>query len=131
MNIWYISKYATPSKYFLGTRHFYLSEEWVKNGVDVTVITSNSSHLSNDLPKFKSLTFVEFINGVRTIWVNTFKSRKSSGLSRIISWLDFDLKLLFFSKKKFSNPDVIILSSLSLTTILPAWIISKKYKLLN
>ena len=100
MNIWYISKYATPSKYFFGTRHFYLSEEWVKNGVDVTVITSNSSHLSNSLPKFKTLTFVEFINGVRTIWVNTFKSRKSSGLSRIISWIDFDLKLLLFSKKK-------------------------------
>jgi hypothetical protein len=127
MIIWYISKYATPSKYFFGTRHFYLSEEWVKNGVDVSVITSNSSHLSNNLPKFESLTFVEFINGVRTIWVNTFKSRKSSGLSRIISWLDFDLKLLFFSKKKISNPDVIILSSLSLTTILPAWILSKKY----
>ena len=127
MNIWYISKYATPSKYFFGTRHFYLSEEWVKNGVDVTVITSNSSHLSNSLPKFKTLTFVEFINGVRTIWVNTFKSRKSSGLSRIISWIDFDLKLLLFSKKKLSNPDVIILSSLSLTTILPAWVISKKY----
>ena len=31
------------------------------------------------------------------------------------------------SKKIISNPDVIILSSLSLTTILPAWIISKKY----
>ena len=127
MNIWYISKYATPSKYFLGTRHFYLAEEWVKNGIDVTVITSNSSHLSNSLPKFSTTTFTEYINGVRTIWVNTFKSRKSSGISRIVSWFDFDLKLLMFSKKKLLSPDVIIVSSLSLTTILPAWLLSKKY----
>ena len=127
MNIWYISKYATPSKYFFGTRHFFLAEEWVKYGVDVTVITSNSSHLSNSLPKFSKTTFIEYINGVRTIWVNTFKSRKSSGVSRIVSWFDFDLKLLMFSKKKLSNPDVIIISSLSLTTILPAWFLSRKY----
>jgi len=127
MNIWYISKYATPSKYFFGTRHFYLAEEWVKNGIDVTVITSNSSHLSNSLPKFNTTTFIEYINGVRTIWVNTFKSRKSSGVSRIVTWFDFDLKLLMFSKKKLVNPDVIIVSSLSLTTVLPAWLLSKKY----
>ena len=100
MKIWYISKYATPSKYFFGTRHFYLAEEWVKNGIDVTIITSNSSHLTRKLPEFKTLTFVEYINGVRTIWINTFKNRKSSGISRIFSWVDFDLKLLIFSKKK-------------------------------
>ena len=128
MNIWYVSKYASPSKYFFGTRHFYLSEEWAKKGVDVTIITSNSSHLTNSLPKFKSLTFVEYINGVRTIWINTFKSSKSSGILRVISWFDFDLKVLFFSKKKLLNPDVIIISSLSLTTLLPAWLLSKKYK---
>lgn len=128
MNIWYVSKYASPSKYFFGTRHFYLAEEWAKNGVDVTIITSNSSHLTNSLPKFKSLTFVEYINGVRTIWINTFKSSKSSGILRVLSWFDFDLKVLFFPKMKLLNPDVIIISSLSLTTLLPAWLLSKKYK---
>lgn len=127
MNIWYISKYATPSKYFFGTRHFYLAEEWVKNGNDVTIITSNSSHLSSNLPKFKTPTFVEYINGIRTIWINTYKNVNSSGITRIISWFDFDLKLLIFSKKNLSIPDVIIISSLSLTTIIPAWVLSKKY----
>ena len=96
MNIWYISKYASPSKYFFGTRHFYLAEEWVNTGNDVTVITSNSSHLTDSLPKFKESVFVEFINGVRAVWLNTFESKKSSGISRILSWFHFDLKLLFF-----------------------------------
>jgi hypothetical protein len=128
MNIWYISKYATPLKYYFGTRHFYLAEEWAKSGNDITIITSNSSHLAKNLPIFKSPILIEYINGVRTIWINTVKNFKSSGIIRVISWFHFDLKLLTFSKKSLPIPDVIIISSLSLTTFLPAWLLSKKYK---
>jgi glycosyltransferase involved in cell wall biosynthesis len=128
MNIWYISKYASPSKYFFGTRHFYLAEEWVNTGNDVTVFTSNSSHLTDKLPKFKESVFIEFINGVRAVWLNTFKSKTSIGISRILSWLHFDFSLLMIKKKHFPNPDVIIVSSLSLTTVLPGWILARRYK---
>lgn len=128
MKIWYISKYATPSKYFFGTRHFFLAEQWTKMGNDVTIITSNSSHLTNKLPKFTSSIYIEFINGVRTFWISTYKNKSSSGIIRILSWFDFDLKLLIFSKKLCSKPDIIIISSLSLTTLLPAWVLSKIYK---
>jgi len=38
MVIWYISKYASPVKYFFGTRHFYLAEEWVRLGTRSTSI---------------------------------------------------------------------------------------------
>ena len=128
MNIWYISKYASPSKYFFGTRHFYLAEEWVNTGNYVTVFTSNSSHLTDKLPKFKESVFIEFINGVRAVWLNTFKSKKSIGITRILSWLHFDLRLLTVKKNDFPKPDVIIVSSLSLTTVLPAWILARRYK---
>lgn len=128
MNIWYISKYATPAKYYFGTRHFYLGEEWVKQGNDVTIITSNSSHLTDKLPQFDQPFLQEVIHGVRTIWLNTFKSKRSSGISRILSWFHFDLKVLLFAKKNIPEPDVVIVSSLSLTTVLPAWILSKRYK---
>jgi glycosyltransferase involved in cell wall biosynthesis len=128
MNIWYISKYASPSKYFFGTRHFYLAEEWINTGNDVTVITSNSSHLTESLPKFNESVFIEFINGVRTVWLNTFESKKSSGIFRILSWFHFDFKLLLFKKRDLPPPEVIIVSSLSLTTVLPAWILACRYK---
>lgn len=129
MNIWYISKYASPQKYFFGTRHFYLSEEWVKKGDEVCVFTSNSNHLSkNQLPQFKGKSFVENINGVKTIWLNTYKNKTSSGLKRLISWFHFEWQLLSLSKKKFKKPDVIIVSSLSLLTVLNGWRFSKKYK---
>ncbi len=128
MNIWYISKYATPIKYYFGTRHFYLAEEWINQGHEVSIITSNSSHLTNNLPQFKGTTFIENINGIKTIWLNIFKSKNSSGISRILSWFHFDLLLLLLSKKQWNKPNVIIISSLSLTTVMPAWILSKIYK---
>jgi glycosyltransferase involved in cell wall biosynthesis len=128
MNIWYISKYASPSKYFFGTRHFYFAEEWVKSGNNVTVITSNSSHLSDNLPVFKGLKYVEVINGVTTVWLNIFKSKSSTSFSRILSWIHFDLILLLFSKRKLSKPDVIIVSSLALTTVIPTIILSAIYR---
>ena len=128
MNIWYISKYASSAKYNAGTRHFYLGEEWVKTGNDVTIISSNSSHLSDSFPQFKQPYMTEVINGVRAVWLNIFKSKSSSGISRILGWFLFDLKLLLFSKKSLPKPDVIIVSSLSLTTVLPGWIMSRWYK---
>jgi glycosyltransferase involved in cell wall biosynthesis len=97
-------------------------------GNDVTVFTSNSSHLTDKLPKFKESVFIEFINGVRAVWLNTFKSKTSIGISRILSWLHFDFSLLMIKKKHFPNPDVIIVSSLSLTTVLPGWILARRYK---
>lgn len=127
MNIWYISKYATPVKYFFGTRHFYLAEEWVKLGNSVIVITSNSSHLSNNLPVFKGLTYVEIINGVTTVWLNTIKSKSPNGISRILSWIHFDLILLMFAKRNLPIPEVIIVSSLSLTSVIPAYLLSLKF----
>jgi glycosyltransferase involved in cell wall biosynthesis len=130
MVIWYISKYASPQKYFFGTRHFYLSEEWVKKGHEVYVFTSNSNHLTDKLPLFKEKAFFEKINGVHTIWLNTFKVKKgnSSSLLRILSWFHFEWQLLTLRKKEISRPDVVIVSSLSLLSVLSGLYFSKKYK---
>jgi glycosyltransferase involved in cell wall biosynthesis len=130
MVIWYISKYASPQKYFFGTRHFYLSEEWVKKGHEVYVFTSNSNHLTDKLPLFKGKSFLEKINGVHAIWLNTFKVKKgnSSSLLRILSWFHFEWQLLTSRKKEISKPDVVIVSSLSLLSVLSGLYFSKKYK---
>jgi glycosyltransferase involved in cell wall biosynthesis len=125
--IWVICKYASPEKYFFGTRHFYLSEEWVKQGHDVTIFTSNSSHLTNKLPTFGSSRMIEHINGVRTVWLKAFKSNSSSSVIRVVSWIQFEFKVLLTSKRNFSNPDIIIASSLSILSIISAFILSKKY----
>ena len=128
MVIWYISKYASSVKYSASTRHFYLGEEWVKTGNDVTIFSSNSSHLSNSFPELNKSYLIENINGVKVVWFKIIKSKFSSSISRILGWFLFDLKLLLLSKKSLPKPDVIIVSSLSLTTVLPGLILSKWYK---
>ena len=128
MVIWYISKYASSVKYSASTRHFYLGEEWAKTGNDVTIFSSNSSHLSNSFPELNKSYLIENINGVKVVWFKIIKSKFSSSISRILGWFLFDLKLLLLSKKKLTKPDVIIVSSLSLTTVLPGWILSKWYR---
>lgn len=130
MVIWYISKYASPQKYFFGTRHFYLAEEWVKSGNEVFVFTSNSNHLTDKLPVFAGKSFFEIINGVKTFWLNTYKVKKgnSSSVKRILSWFHFEWQLTTLKKGNISKPDAVIVSSLSLLTVLNGYWISKKYK---
>jgi glycosyltransferase involved in cell wall biosynthesis len=128
MTIWLISKYASPQKYYFGTRHFYLAEEWVKLGHDVSIFTSNSSHLSDQLPRFKTKVFFEIINGIKTYWLNTVRTKSSSSLSRILGWLHFEWQLATLSTKNLSKPDVVIVSSLSLLSVLNGYRYAKKFR---
>mgnify|MGYP000672156266 CR=1 FL=1 len=127
MVIWYLSKYASPEKYSFGTRHFYLGKEWVKNGYEVIIFASNQNHIADKLPQFKGKYFREDIEGVNTIWLNTPKAKKSTGLSRIFGWFHFEWQLFSVSKKGISKPDVVIASSLSLLTVINAYLFSKRY----
>ena len=127
-SIWLICKYASPGKYFFGTRHFHFAEEWVKKGDVVTIFTSNSSHLTDKLPQFQGSRMVEEIQGVRTVWLKVIKSAKSSSSIRVLSWLQFEWKVLTTSKKLFEKPDVIIASSLSILSIISGFIFARYYK---
>lgn len=126
--VWLICKYASPEKYYFGTRHFYFAEEWVKNGHDVTIFTSNASHLTDKLPQFAASRMVEDIAGVRTVWLKVLKSTKSSSAARVLSWMHFEWKVLTTSKKQFKKPDVIIASSLSILSIISGFLLSRYYK---
>lgn len=127
-SIWLICKYASPEKYFFGTRHFYFAEEWVKNGHEVTVFTSNASHLTDKLPQFSGSRMVEDIQGVRTVWLKLRKSIRSSSATRVLSWLHFEWKVLTTSKKQLKRPDVVIASSLSILSIISGYLLARYYK---
>jgi glycosyltransferase involved in cell wall biosynthesis len=127
--IWLICKYASPDKYFFGTRHFYLAEEWVKKGNEVIVFTSNSSHLTDKLPQFKGGRMLEVIQGVKTVWLDVIKSKGSSSSSfRVLSWLHFEWKVLTTSKRNIQRPDVVIASSLSILSIISGFLLARFYK---
>lgn len=127
MNIWYISKYASPLKYGFASRHFYLSKEFVKQGNKTTIISSDSNHLVNT-PDFKKKYNRENIDGVDTWFIKTKKYKGADSIDRILSWIDFEWKLLKWNKKELDEPEVIIVSSLSIFTILSGFILRRKYR---
>jgi len=126
-DLWYVSKYAVPVEYEFGSRHFSLSYEFIKKGLPTIVITSDSNHLITP-PKLKSTYNLLYSqNTIPTIWIKTLKYKNASSFKRILSWIDFEIKLfvLYFLLKK---PKYVIISSLSFFTIINGIILKKIYK---
>ena len=127
MNIWCISKYASLPKYGTATRLYTLTKEFIKLGHNATLITSDSNHLAS-FPRTKKRFNYEEAEGVPVYWIKTKKYKKTASVSRLLSWLDFERWLFLLPKRKFLTPDVVIVSSLSIFTILFGYYIKKKYK---
>lgn len=128
MNIWFISKYASPPLYAKSpSRLFYLAKEAKKIGNDCRLITSDANHFAS-IPETGKLYNYEYQEGVDIIWIKTKKYIKTASIDRILSWLDFELKLFRMPLKKINKPDVVIISSLSIFTILYGYFLKKKFK---
>lgn len=126
-NVWLISKYISPRKYGFETRLFALARAFREMGRTPVVISSDSNHLGS-FPAFASTYSSETIDGVETWWIRTMKYRKTVSVKRVLSWLDFELKLFFMPFRKLPRPDVVIVSSLSLLTILNGLWIRRRYR---
>lgn len=117
-SVWLINQYlCTPELNGDQHRHSHLSEEWIKKGYDVTLITSSFSHVPYRENDFKGLFKVN--NGlIRTLLIKGNKYKETQGISRVLSWLIFSFLLFFIPTKKIPKPDIIIVSSNSLLPIL-------------
>jgi hypothetical protein len=124
-NIWLISKYASPPQYGVGSRLFYFAKEFslIQN---VTLISSDSNHLAN-YPVSNNLINIEEYQDLKHVWLKTLKYNVSSSAKRFLSWLDFDRKLYKYLNSTDESPDVVIISSLSLTSIRFGLYLQKKY----
>lgn len=126
--IWYISKYvAPPTLSGVGGRGYHLMEEMLSLGCKSVIITSDSNQLII-APVLNKTYQQEISRGIQLIWIRTFKYKIAKSIQRIISWLDFELKLFFLPKSNLPKPDAIIISSLSLITILNGLLLRQKYK---
>lgn len=127
MKIWIISKYASSSEVGFESRIFALARRFVKFGNTVNVISSDSNHFGK-YPKYRKIYNHENISGVDLHRIKTLKYTKTVSIKRILSWIDFEFKLFFLPTNKIEKPDVIIVSSLSLLTILNGFRFKKKFK---
>lgn len=127
MVIWCISKYACPPKYGAGARLFNLAKEFNESRHEAIIITSDSNHLAK-FPETSDRYNLEQIQGVPVHWIKTIKYQKTASLKRILSWFDFEIGLFRLNRKHLKKPDVLIVSSLSLLSIVYGYYLKKRYK---
>ncbi|MBF8176688.1 glycosyltransferase family 4 protein [Herminiimonas contaminans] len=126
--VWYISKYVSPpSKGSSGARGYLIMREFSRMGYRSLIITSDSNQLA-EVPKLEQSHLLQHVDGMQLLWVRTMKYAVAKSLKRILSWLDFEWRLLRLPKESLPRPDVIIVSSLSLLTILNGFLLRARYK---
>lgn len=126
--ILFITKIAPTKKEGFESRISCIAQEFVKKGFETRVITSDSCHLANyELKDDPIYTYDHF--GVSFNVIKTLRYSSSISLKRVLSWLDFELKLFFYQKNLIkTEPDVIIISSLSLLTVVNGLLLKRKFK---
>jgi glycosyltransferase involved in cell wall biosynthesis len=100
-----------------------------KQGHSCVMIASDSNHLVST-PDFDGPYLDETIEGVRVVRLRAlkYKASRSSGIGRVLSWVDFEWRTYRYSKDVLPPPSVVIASSLSLLTILTGLLLRRRYK---
>lgn len=125
--IWYISKYvAPPSGLSVGGRGYEIMRELAAMDNECMIITSDANHLA-DVPQLNDAYLVQDRDGLQVCWVRTRKSPKAKSLRRISSWLHFEWRLMWLDKRQFRRPDVLVVSSLSLLTIVNGIVLRRRF----
>ena len=123
-SIWYISKYVKTSYVGnSGSRGFFLLDKLSNNGFKCTIFSSYPFKYSKNFNKVLSKIRKNF----SYIYLDSYQYKQSNSIQRIISWIDFERKLFFLKKNNIPKPDVIIVSSLSILTIVNGLFLKKKY----
>ncbi|MGY2373453.1 glycosyltransferase family 4 protein [Pseudomonas sp. SDO524_S393] len=126
--IWYVTKYFSPKTATSpGGRGWFLVDEMKRAGHPVVVITSDSNNLV-DVPVLHKRVTVVDADGVKIVWLRTMKYSVAKSLRRIVSWFHFEWNLFRLNKANLERPDVIIVSSLSLLTIINGLLLRSRYK---
>lgn len=126
--IWYVTKYFSPKTINSpGGRGWFLVDEMQRVGYQVVVISSDSNNLV-DLPVLSKRVTLQDKDGVKIVWLKTMKYSVAKSLRRILSWFHFEWNLFWLNKSQLPRPDVVIISSLSLLTIINGLLMRFKYK---
>ena len=127
MNIWYLSKYVeVPSPESPGGRGFLLMRSVAAEGHSVTLITSTSNHL-NFVPDITKSYSIARFGEIKLVWVNTLKFKSPKSLKRILSWLQFELKVLMLPRLVKPRPDIVIVSSPSIFSLLNGLLLQYRF----
>lgn len=110
-------------------RHFYLGQELVRMGHNVTIVAASYSHLRKKQPLINGRFTSEVICGLKYYWIRS-APYKTNGVKRFWNILTFIGNVFLLSKmiSQNENPMVIINSSTYPMDIWPAKFLAKKSK---
>ena len=126
MHILILNHYAGSPYYGMEYRPYYLAQEWIKFGHEVTIVAANNSHIRRINPEPQGKIWEENVDGIRYIWI---KSRPygGNGVARMLNMLDY-IHGFKRNMKKFValKPDVVVASSTYPLDNYPAYKLAKK-----
>lgn len=126
-NIWLINYYSYPPGTSSWRRHYDLGKELLKYGYNIDIIGGSfvhdrKKHILNKNEKYR----IENHNGLNYHILNGISY--SGSLMRIISMIEFMIKVFFYEKKLKTKPDIIYCSCPHPFNGLISLYLSKKYK---
>jgi len=104
-----------------------LMREIAAIGHRCVIITSDSNRLAQ-VPQLDQAVWMQELDGMTVCWLRTLKYEVAKSARRILSWIDFEWRLLRLPKKRLPRPDVVVVSSLSLLTILNGFLLRWRYQ---
>lgn len=125
--IWVLAKYATAREQGFETRTVALAREWAATGRDVVIISSTSNHILRPEDQQQSRKDLN-VDGVRIVVLRTLAYRKTASLRRVLSWLHFEWRVFRERLSDLPRPDVIIVTSLSLFSVLNGIRLARKFR---
>ncbi len=126
MKIWYLSKYAVTPNLGNPTRQYFLSKYLSKLGHDVTLVFSRSSMIY-EAPLRVSDPVEYSLDNFKQVMLDGPIIDLGFSFKRILSWIEFELRLLKWMSLQTNKPDVVVVSSLSILTFLNGIWAKKKF----
>ncbi|MBF0753495.1 glycosyltransferase WbuB [Jeotgalicoccus nanhaiensis] len=128
MNIWIFNHYAKTPDFSSGTRHFDMAKELIEKGHKVTIFASSFTHYDkkeNIIYKNGQRFLIEYIDGIRFVWIKTFKY--NGGLKRIFNMFSYYINAKKASRKlQINRPEIVIGSTVHLLAALLGKKVAKK-----
>ena len=101
--------------------------ELAEMGHRCLIVTSDSNQWA-EVPEFEGPRLLEERDGLEVCWLRTLKSRKARSFARMLGWLHFEWAVLRMPTRGLPPPDVVVVSSLSLLTVLSGIVLRRRHR---
>jgi hypothetical protein len=119
MHILYLAHFAGSPEHGMVHAYYYLAQEWLKLGHEVTIAAASYTHPRGSQPEVQNQVTEQWIDGIRYLWVPTSSYKPENHFGRARNIMQFVAKT-WFGKLPINNADLVICSSHHPFAIFPA-----------